>query len=222
MSLILRISGSAGRALFAVVLALGATAWLAGGPLQSATAAEEHTAKEHNAEGAGHQPEGPMTAKKSEVDLALWSLVTFVVFVLLLKKVAWAPIIEALDGRENKILDNIASAENARIKAERLLADHQAKLDKVQDEVRGIMAEARRDAEHTKNEIVAVAQKEADAAKQRAVLEIERARDQALDELFLKMGHAVKAATEQVVGRTLTDADHERLIDEALAGVSRR
>ena len=161
-----------------------------------------------------------MTAHQNDVDLALWSLVTFAVFVVVLRKLAWGPMIEGLDKRESRVLQNISEAETARVKAEKMLAEHAAKLEKVQDEVRGILAESRRDAEHTKSEIMAVAQREAEAAKQRAVQDIERARDQALDELFNHMGRCVREATEQVVGRSLTDADYERLIDEALASVT--
>ncbi|MBI3864287.1 MAG: hypothetical protein HY290_20580 [Planctomycetia bacterium] len=52
--------------------------------------------------------------------------------------------------------------------------------------------------------------------------DIERARDQALDELLGHMGRAVSAATEQVLGRALTGADNERLIDEALSNFAQR
>ncbi len=168
-------------------------------------------------EASAHAP-GPMTAEKQDADLAVWSLITFVVFLFVLKKFAWGPLIEGLDRRETGVLDNIAAAEAARIKAEKMLAEHAAKLDKVQDEVREIIAEARRDAEHTRAEIVATAQKEAEATRVRAVQDIERARDQALDDLFDHMGRCVREATETVIGRSLTGADNERLIEEALSG----
>ena len=184
-------------------------------------AAEEHPAEKH--EGAEHKEGVPsMSTEKAEVDLAVWSLITFVVFLFVLKKFAWGPLIEGLDKREAGVLENIAGAEAARIKAEKMLAEHAAKLEKVQDEVREIIAEARRDAEHTKNEIVATAQKEAEATRVRAVQDIERARDQALDDLFDHMGRCVREATETVIGRALTGADNERLIDEALSGFAQR
>ncbi|HLJ12772.1 MAG TPA: F0F1 ATP synthase subunit B [Planctomycetaceae bacterium] len=177
---------------------------------------------DHSASGAsGTTPPG-LTVTKQDADLALWSLVTFVVFILVLKKFAWRPLITGLDKREMSVLDNIAAAEAARVKAEKMLAEHAAKLDKVQDEVREILAEARRDAEYTKGEIVAAAQKEAETNRQRAVQDIERARDQALDDLFDHMARCVNEATEQVIGRALTGADNERLIEEALSGFAQR
>jgi F-type H+-transporting ATPase subunit b len=197
----------------------------AGWALPSASNAAEEQPKAE-AEPHGHE-DGKvsvpgMTMEKPDRDLALWSLVTFIVFVFVLGKFAWKPLIAGLDKREASVLDNIAAAETARVKAEKMLAEHAAKLGKVQDEVREILAEARRDAEHTKNEIVALAQQEADASRHRAVSDIERARDQALDDLFEHMSKIVEEATAHVVGRSLTGADHERLIDEALGEFSKR
>jgi len=188
-------------------------------------AAEDPPAEATPAAEGGHghgEQEGPITAKKEEVDLAIWSLITFVIFVAVLGKFAWGPMIAGLEKRESGVLQNIADAESLRIKAEKMLAAHAEKLDKVQDEIRELLAEARRDAEHTKNDIVTAAQKEADATRQRAIQEIERARDQALNDLFTHMTRCVEEATEQVVGRSLTGADHERLITEALNNVSSR
>jgi F-type H+-transporting ATPase subunit b len=163
-----------------------------------------------------------MTATEQDVDLAIWSLITFCAFVFVIKKFAWGPLITALDKREGAVLDNIASAEAARLKAEKMLAEHAAKLEKVQDEVREIIAEARRDAEHTKNDIVATAQKEAEATRVRAVQDIERARDQAVDSLFAHMAKSVRLATEQVIRRSLTGEDNARLVDEALNEFAQR
>jgi F-type H+-transporting ATPase subunit b len=157
-----------------------------------------------------------------EADLAFWSLVTFVIFIWLLKRFAWKPLITALDLRESRVRDDIDQAEAARVKAQQLLADHERKLAKVQDEVREILAAARRDAEHTQQAIISAAQKEADASKQRAVSEINRARDAALKDLFDVMATEVARATEHVLGRSVTGADQDRLIEEALAQFPRR
>ena len=154
--------------------------------------------------------------------LALWSVVVFVVFVFVLRMFAWGPLSAGLVQREEGIRKNIADAEQARVKAERMLAEHAAKLDKVQEEVRAILAEARRDAEHTKQDIMNEAQREAGATKDRAVAEINRARDAALKDLFDVMSSQVASATEHVLGRSLNAADQDRLIDEALAQLSVR
>lgn len=151
-------------------------------------------------------------------DMVIYNIVIFLVLLSILTKYAWGPIMKSLDDREAMITKNIQDAEQARMKAETLLAEHRKKLDAVQDEVREIIAEARRDAEHTKTQIVATANKEASLMQTRAVEEISRAKDQALNELFGNMTNQIAKATEQVIARSLTDDDRNRFVNEAVNG----
>lgn len=179
---------------------------------------EESHAKTGDAKsGDEHKTSVPMSFNG---DLAIWSAIVFILFVVVLRLFAWGPLSEGLNKREAGIRNDIAAAEEGRKKAEQMLVEHQQKLDAVQDEVREIIAEARRDAEYTKNEIVAAAQQEAEAAKNRSISEIGRARDAALKELFDTMSTQVADATEHVLGRSLSGEDQDRLIQEALSQFS--
>ncbi len=154
------------------------------------------------------------------IGLATYTAIVFIGLCGLLYKFAWGPISEGLDKRESGIREDIASAERAREQAATMLSDHEAKLAGVQEEVKEILAEARRDAEHTKTEIMAAAQNEAEATRDRALGDIERARDQALKDLFDQVATQVASATEHVLGRSLDAADQQRLIAEALSEVT--
>jgi len=57
-------------------------------------------------------------------DLAIFTFLVFLLLLALLSKFAWGPVIEGLERREATIHDNIAGAEAARIKAEKMLAEH--------------------------------------------------------------------------------------------------
>ncbi len=155
-----------------------------------------------------------------EPDLVIWSLVTFGVFLFLLKKLAWGPMIEGLDARESAQRQAAAETQHALEKAQSLLQEHEQKLATTQDEVREIIAEARRDAEKTGQDIVAAAQSEAEATRNRAVEDVGRAKDAALTEIFDAMSGQVVGATEHVLGRTLNDSDQDRLIEDALKQVA--
>jgi F-type H+-transporting ATPase subunit b len=190
---------------FSVFCALGLSAWLLICSARTVVAAEPAAVKE--VESATKEAreeireEGvPLKFKK---DLALWSAVTFLIFLFLLGKFAWKPLVSALDEREGKIRGDISAAESARLKAEQMLAEHASRMAKVQDEVREALAQARRDADHLKQEIVTQAQKEAQAARDRAVGDISRARDSALKDLFDVMAGEVARATQHVLGRSV-------------------
>ena len=184
----------------------------------SAFAADDHPATDDHAAAHDAPPELP----GFKGDLAIWSFVTFLVFLFVVSKLAWEPLGGALSARETKISGDIAAAEANRHKAEAMLRDYEAKLAKAQDEVKEILAEARRDAEHTKQEIVATANREAEATRQRAVADIERAKDGALSELFDFMSNNVLQATERVLQRSASGDDQERLVREALANLNVR
>lgn len=169
---------------------------------------------------AGHAPAGPMTANKADVDLAVWTIVVFIVFLLVLTKAAWKPLTEGLDKRERSMRDALAAAEEARVKAEQLLSKHEAQLAETAAQVRAMLDEARRDADASKQQIISDAQKAADANTQRALAEIEQARAAALTELFELMSKTVTNATEKVIGRALSPEDHDRLVRESLSGLT--
>lgn len=175
------------------------------------------------AHGDAHHAAGtPQLPAEPNADLALWSAVTFLVFLFVLSKLAWKPLINGMNAREEKIRKDIADAEANRGKSEALFREYEAKLAKAQEEVKGILTEARKDAESAKADIIATAEKESTSMRQRAVADIDRARDQAIGDLFGFVSKNVMQATEQIVGRSLTGPDQDRLVQEALANLDLR
>lgn len=183
----------------------------------AADADSGHAEAGHDAHGGGHETGVP----GFKADLALWSLVVFVCFLFVLRKAAWGPLIEGLDKRESGIRNSIAQAEESHRKAKALLAEYDVKLKNAEQTVQGMIAEAKRDAERTSQDLIAAAQKEVNAIRERAREDIGQARDAALAEVFTTLNSQIVQATEHVLGRTMTDGDQDRLVREALAGVSR-
>ena len=210
---------------FAVVRALAAAlAIVAWSPpvVTSVARAEDPAAHAEKAE-AGHEAPGHGDAHGEpnplaiDVDLAVYTLLVFVVLLVVLKKFAWGPIAAALDLREQKIADQIAAAESANDEAKRMLAQYEAKLAKAAEEVRGILDEARRDAEHTQQDILAKARADAGTEMDRAKREIGTAKDQALKELAETSANLAVDLAGRIVRAKLTVQDHARLIEDAMA-----
>ncbi|MGB4707679.1 MAG: F0F1 ATP synthase subunit B [Fuerstiella sp.] len=167
--------------------------------------------------GDGHETGVP---KDFKADLALWSLITFVLFLFVMKKLAWGPMIQGLDQREAGIRSAIAEAQENQRKSHALLADYEQKLKDAEKTVAEMVAEAKRDAERTSQDIVAKAEADVTALRDRATSDISQAKNTALAEVFSSVNSQVAAATERVLGRALNDDDQERLIQEALAEIS--
>jgi len=179
---------------------------------------DEHAAHhDHIGEkGVNKQPE------EFRTDLAIFSAIVFGLLATGMYLTAWPKILGALAAREEGIRKAIADAEDAKVQAQVFMKEHKGRLEAVENQVKEILAEARRDAEYTKLDIMKQAEVEAEATKNRAIAEINRAKDQAIDELFSTLAHQVSTATEQVVGRALTGDDQERLIQETVAQFARQ
>jgi len=232
------------KLLLGSLTALAATAWLlgAGAPVtraQEQTTAEAPTlhaeaghgdaahdgehAGEHGAahgeHGAAHGSHAPVNTNPVEADpdLAIYTLVVFAILFFILSKFAWKPIAEGLDRRERLIAEQIAAAERSQQEARRLLSDYELKLSAAQDEVRGILDEARRDAATTGQEIVAKAASEAEAEKNRALREIDTAKVQAVKELAEQSARLAVSLAGKIVSSELDQNRHSQLIADAMA-----
>ena len=166
----------------------------------------------------GHDTSVPLGWK---ADLALFSLITFLLFITVLGKFAWGPMIQGLDKREAGIRKSIDDAEDSRRKSQALLADYEQKLKAAEQTVQAMVAEARRDAERTSQDLIAGAQREVGLIRDRAKDDIRQAKDTALAEVFTRINSQVVLATEHVLGRALQDGDQDRLVSQALAEISR-
>lgn len=187
-------------------------------PAESEEKVGDDATAAHHQEGSQAENGPPMSFK---ADLALWSAIVFVLFLVVLKKFAWLPMIEGLDKREEGIRKAISDAEESRRKSQAMLAEYDQKLKAAEQTVAAMVAEAKRDAERTSQDLIANAQREVEAIKVRAKDDILQAKDTALVEVFAQMNAQVVRATEHVLGRALDDADQDRLVGEALAGVGR-
>jgi F-type H+-transporting ATPase subunit b len=178
-------------------------------------AADDHAAHDHAAH-IGH--EGVSSAPEEfKRDLAIYTFVVFLLLLAILWRFAWGPIIDGLEKREHGIAENIAAAERSHEQAKLMLAEYERKLAASADEVRAIIDEARRDAEHTQQEILAKARADAQAERDRSLREIETARDQALKELGERSANLAVDLAGKIVRAQLNPADHTRLIEEAMA-----
>lgn len=149
-------------------------------------------------------------------DLAIWTLVVFALLFGFLKVFAWPQIAEAIDERERKIAAEIAAAAEKHEQAKRLLAEHEAKLAATAGEVRALLDEARRDAEHTKSSIVAEARKAAEGEKDRAVREIERAKEGAIHDLAVATANVAIDLAKEVTGKQLSAERNNELVRDAM------
>jgi F-type H+-transporting ATPase subunit b len=151
-----------------------------------------------------------------EPGLMVWTIIIFLLLVVLLRKVAWKPIVGALDERTRHIKDSLEKAEAAQRAAENARAEYEAMIAKASKEAQEIIARSRKAAETTRDEIVAKAQSESELLRQRTIKEIDLARQKALEEIKHTAAQLSVDIAGKIIGRSLAAQDHQDLIRQAL------
>jgi F-type H+-transporting ATPase subunit b len=121
-----------------------------------------------------------------------------------------------LEERREKIQGEMEQAEATRREADKILEEYHARLAKAREEGDRIIEEARATAEQLRHDLQVKAEQEAQATVARAQEEIRAERDRAFQELRAQVGSIAVELAERVVGQSLDERAHARLIDEFL------
>jgi F-type H+-transporting ATPase subunit b len=153
-----------------------------------------------------------------EFGLVIWSLVTFLILLFILRKFAWKPILGAVSDREDGIKDALASAEKARKEMENLHADNERILKEARAEREALLKEAR----DIKTKMIADAKDEAQAQANKIIEQaqsaIESEKKSAMAELKNHVAGLSLEIAEKVVREELSNKDKQIKLVESMLG----
>ena len=148
--------------------------------------------------------------------LMIWTIVCFLITLFVLKRFAFGPIQKAIDERRERIRQSIEEADHAREEARKLLEEHKQLIGQAKSEAEEILAEARQDRRRAARR----AREESRGrppAPARGDAQADRGRDgRALEQIRARGRRAERSPRPKVTGKVLDDADHRRLIDDAI------
>ena len=173
-----------------------------------AFAAEEGGAKEE--EGGGAFLVSP------SLGLMIWTLIAFGATLLLLRKLAFPRIIEALDKRRTAIEESIEHSERTRKEADELLAEYRERLKEAREQSEDIVTRARKASDRALEEAKADGKKQREEMMEQTRKDIESETRRALEQIRKEVADLTVMATEKVTRKTLNEDDHRRLIEDAL------
>lgn len=145
----------------------------------------------------------------------VWSIIAFVVVLIILRKAAWKPILKSLSDREQGITDALAAAENAKAELANLKSENENLLQQARVERSNMLKEAK----ETSDKIVAEAQAKAQAQTHQMIEDakavIDHQKNQALAEVKTKVGNIAVEIAEKVLRRELAQkSQQEAYINE--------
>jgi len=153
--------------------------------------------------------------------LMIWTVITFILLLLILKKVAWKPILTALDKRESDIREALAQAEKAKDDAKQILEQNQANLAKAEEESKKIINQSRTYAETLKEQLIKDSKEQAKKIVDDASLEIQRKQDIAFEELKGQIAEIAVSAAEKIIRESLDAQKSKQVIDKYLNDVTK-
>ena len=150
--------------------------------------------------------------------LFIWQVVIFVVLILLLKKFAWKPILDAVNDREEGIKNALLSADNARKEMQNLQSDNQRILQEARMERDTLLKEAR----EMKDKMIADAKNEAQAQGQKMIEQakaaIQTEKNAAMAELKLQVSTLSLQIAEKLLKDELSNKEAQVKLVEKMLG----
>jgi F-type H+-transporting ATPase subunit b len=151
--------------------------------------------------------------------LMIWTIICFLVVLFVLKRYAFGPIQQMIDTRRERIEQAITEADNARDEARRLLEEHRKLIGQAKSESEEILSEARRVADAQRDRVRQETEEDRQRRLEETRRQIDQATVQALGQIRDEVGKLSLLAAEKITRKSLSGADQQRLIDEALAEI---
>ena len=151
-----------------------------------------------------------------DIGNAVWTLVIFLLVILVLGKFAWGPLLSGLQQREEFIRRSLKEAKDDREAAEARLKEYEEKLATASSEAAEIVDKGKREGEALRAGIEEKARDEADKMVDRARREIELAKQSAIKDLYATSSELATDIAAKILQRELNPQDHEKLISDSI------
>ncbi len=152
--------------------------------------------------------------------LYIWSLVIFLLVLLILKKYAWTPLLDFLDQREKEISDSLAMAESAKADLEKVKEESEKILNEAKNQGKSIVSDSKQKAEDSANKILNDAQAKSDEFVLDAKKKIDVEKKKAIKEIKEEVVGLSLDLASQVLQRNVKDEDNNKFVDSSLKAIN--
>ena len=152
--------------------------------------------------------------------LMFWTLVIFLILLVVLSRFAFKPITAAVAAREAALQRALDEARRDREEAARLLEEHRRAIEGARAEAQRFIAEGHAAGEKIREEMLEQARREQQEILERAQQAIAAERDRAIAELRREAVDLAIRGASRVIEKNLDDQTNRRLVEEFLASAS--
>jgi len=148
--------------------------------------------------------------------LIFWSFVSFGIFLFLLNKYAFPPILAILEERKRKIQGDIDEAEKQKEDARSLKEDLDRQLKEAHEKAKEIVRLSESESKKIQEKTIRETEAKCKQMQEQATQEIARNQEKLMSEIRGHLAELTVVSTEKILRKSLSDNDKERLVDEAI------
>lgn len=153
------------------------------------------------------------------LSVVIVTIINFVILFFVLKHLLFAKVTDAMDKRQENIVNNIEKAKKDVGEARNLKAQSEELLKEARQEGKKLAEENKKRAEKLYADIVEEAHKEAAMVMERGRIEIEREKEKAKDELKTQVVELSLLFSSKALEETIDEAKHKQLINDFISKV---
>lgn len=149
-----------------------------------------------------------------DVGLYIWTIIVFLALLAAFNYLAWTPLKETLQAREDSIRKALDDARQAREELQRLRGESSRMLADARGEADAVLARTREDANRFRDEMKEKAQAEAATIVTNAERRIEMETARAIQQIRAEAVEFSVAIASKILQRNVSKEDNERLIED--------
>jgi F-type H+-transporting ATPase subunit b len=163
-----------------------------------------------------HAARGPLTV---EFGLMFWTVVVFLLLLLILKRTAWPALLGAVEAREKALEEMLEEATRNRDESARLLAEHERLIAEGRKSAHALLAEAKTVAEKERALAIEKTRQEQEELLARALRDIAGEKDRAVEELRREAVDLSLAAASKLLNQRVDSEADRKIVQEYLSSL---
>jgi F-type H+-transporting ATPase subunit b len=166
-----------------------------------------------------HEAAGPVNLLEPHSGLMFWTLLIFIVLLIVLARFAFKPMLAAVEAREQALYDAIEGAKADRAEAARIAEAQRIALEAARVEAQALIAQGRATAEKLRLELIEQGRLQQAEMLDRARAEIDSEKKRAIEEMRREAVDLAIAGASKVIEQNLDNTGNRRIIESFLSSI---
>lgn len=148
-----------------------------------------------------------------DTGLIIWTIVTFLSLVLILKMVAWTPLLAAIEAREHRIKGDMEGAQKARAEAERIQKELTEQMNSLQAKSRDMLAQAQKESEALRASLKAAAEADSAKIREKTMHELGEEKERLVRDLRKEVASLSVLAAERLMRKSVDEGVQKTVLE---------